>query len=181
MTEIQIPWVEGAKYFKVLCRLGINKPDIVDDNDRYPNLTSQGGTVEITAAVSKFRYTELDGRARMVYTVTETYHIQTSTGELFDADGNVGVFLLDTSTPGVDPQNFTYTATVRPSMGEAFRVTIPGSGIEGGTIDLVDHASVSPSTGTSTLESRVAMLEQNASGPITATIDAEGVTLTTTD
>lgn len=180
MTEIQIPWVEGAKYFKVLCRLGINKPDTANDNDRYPNLTSQGGTVEITAAVSKFRYTELDGRARMVYVVTETYHIQTSTGELFDADGNVGVFLLDTSTPGIDPQNFTYTATVRPNTGEPFTVILPGSGIEGGAIDLVDHASVSPSTGTSTLESRVAMLEQNASGPITATIDAEGVTLTTT-
>ena len=179
MTEIQIPWVEGAKYFKVLCRLGINKPDIVDDNDRYPNLTSQGGTVEITAAVSKFRYTELDGRSRMVYTVKETYHIQTSTGELFDADGNVGVFLLDTSSPGVDPQNFTYTATVRPAMGEAFPVTIPGSpGSE--VVDLVAHAPVSPSTGDSTIESRVAMLEQNVSGSITATIDAEGVTLTTT-
>ena len=172
MTEVQIPWVEGAKYFKVLCRLGINKPDIVDDDDRYPNLTPQGGTVEITSAVSKFRYMEPDGRSRMVYTVKASYNIQPSTGELEDVDGNVGVFLMDTSSPGVDPPNFTYTATVRPAVGEAFPVIIPGSpGSE--VVDLVAHAPVSPSTGDSTIESRVAMLEQQASSG--SGVDAEFV------
>ena len=90
MTEIQIPYLPSAQFFKILCRLGVNEQDIIGDSDSDPQIRTIGGTVSISAMVPRFRYTEADGRKRVVYTKTETYNIQTSTGELIDADGNIG-------------------------------------------------------------------------------------------
>ena len=159
MTETKIPWVASAAYFKVLCRLGINRPDAAGDEDSNPDLMSIGGTVDIRAAVTRFRYTEADGRSRMVTMPSGTYQIQASTGELFDADGNIGVLLMDSASPGVDPAGFTYSATVRPNIGEPWEVTFPGHQPTA-IVDLVSAATVESSTGVSGLAGRVSVLEQ---------------------
>ena len=158
MTEIQIPYLPSAQFFKIRCRLGINEQDIIGDSDSNPQIRTIGGTVTIFSMVPRFRYTEADGRSRMVYTKTETYNIQTSTGELFDADGNIGVALLNTNSPQMDPQGWTYRATVRPNGGEPFDVNIP-SDPEGGVFDLGDGLVFTPSTGITALETRVKALE----------------------
>ena len=158
MTEIQIPYLPSAQFFKILCRLGVNEQDVLGDSDSDPQIRTIGGTVSISAMVPRFRYTEADGRKRVVYTKTETYNIQTSTGELFDADGNIGVNLLNTNSPQMDPQEWTYRATVRPNGGEPFDVNIP-SDPEGGVFDLGDGLVFTPSTGITDLETRVKALE----------------------
>ena len=160
MTELMIPWIPTAKYFKVLCRIGINRPDTTSDTDSYPNLMTQGGTVVISASVSKFRYTESDGRSRVVYIPPQdTYMIQASTGELFDADGNFHVYLLDTSSPGVDPQGFSYKATIRPAIGDPITVNIPGNP-DLPEFDLANAVPITPSEGSPALVGRVAVLEE---------------------
>lgn len=159
MTETKIPWVASAAYFKVLCRLGINRPDSAGDEDSNPDLMSIGGTVDIRAAVTRFRYTEADGRSRMVTMPSGTYQIQASTGELFDADGNIGILLMDSASPGVDPSGFTYSATVRPNIGEPWEVTFPGHQPTA-IVDLVSAATVESSTGVGGLAGRVSVLEQ---------------------
>ena len=158
MTEIQIPYLPTAQFFKIRCRLGVNEQDIIGDSDSDPQIRTIGGTVSISAMVPRFRYTEADGRNRVVYTKTETYNIQTSTGELFDADGNIGVNLLNTNSPQMDPQGWTYKATVRPNGGEPFDVPIPSDG-GGEVFDLGDGLVFTPSTGITDLETRVKALE----------------------
>ena len=170
MAEIHIPYLPSAKFFKIRCRLGIHEQDIASDTDSDPQIRTIGGTVTIATSVKRFRYTEADGRARVVYLKPETYTIQTATGELFDADGNVSVHLLDTTSPGVDPQGWTYTATVRPEGGEPFDVVIP-SGWAGEAFDLGDGLVFSPSTGITDLETRVKALEDGADA--TTMTDAE--------
>ena len=162
MTEIQIPYLPSAQFFKIRCRLGINEQDVIGDSDGNPQIRTIGGTVTISAMVPRFRYTEADGRSRVVYTKTETYNIQTSTGELFDADGNVGVNLLNTNSPQMDPQGWTYTATVRPKGGAPFDVFIPSHLEAGATFDLGDGLVFTPSTGITSLETRVKALEDAA-------------------
>lgn len=159
MTEIHIPYLPSAKFFKVLCRLGVHEQDISSDTDSNPQIRTIGGTVTISASIGRFRYTEADGRSRVIYNKTETYNIQTSTGELFDVDGNLGVNLLDTTSPGIDPQGWTYKATVRPTGGEPFDVNIPASLEPGDTLDLGDGLVFTPSTGVTSLETRVKALE----------------------
>ena len=163
MAEIHIPYLPSAKFFKIRCRLGIHEQDIASDTDSDPQIRTIGGTVTIATSVTRFRYTEADGRARVVYNKTETYNIQTATGELFDADGNLGVHLLDTTSPGVDPQGWTYTATVRPEGGAPFDAVIP-SGWTGEAFDLGDGLVFSPSTGITDLETRVKALEDAPGG-----------------
>lgn len=170
MTEIHIPYLPSAKFFKVRCRLGVHEQDISSDTDSNPQIRTIGGTVTISASIGRFRYTEADGRSRVIYNKTETYNIQTSTGELFDVDGNLGVNLLDTTSPGIDPQGWTYKATVRPTGGEPFDVNIPESLEPVGTLDLGDGLVFMPSTGITDLETRVKALEDAgpSSGSTTA-------------
>ena len=163
MTEIQLPYLPSAQFFKIFCRLGINEQDVIGDSDGNPQIRTIGGTVSISAMIPRFRYTEADGRKRVVYTKTETYNIQTSTGELFDADGNIGVNLLNTNSPQMDPQGWTYRATVRPNGGQPFDVFIP-SDPEGDVFDLGDGLVFTPSTGITTLETRVKALEDAQGG-----------------
>ena len=172
MTEIQIPYLPSAQFFKIRCRLGINEQDIIGDTDSNPQIRTIGGTVTISASVPRFRYTEADGRKRVVYTKTETYNIQTSTGELFDADGNIGVNLLNTNSPQMDPQGWTYKATVRPNGGEPFDVPIPSDG-GGEVFDLGDGLVFTPSTGITDLETRVKVLED--AGPSSGGLTTEAV------
>ena len=165
MTEIQIPYLPSAQFFKILCRLGVNEPDVLGDSDSDPQIRTIGGTVSISAMVPRFRYTEADGRKRVVYTKNETYNIDTSTGELVDADGNLGVNLLNTNSPQMDPQGWTYKATIRPNGGDPFDAFIP-SNPEGGVYDLGDGLVFTPSTGITSLETRVKALEDaGGSGP----------------
>lgn len=163
MAEIHIPYLPSAKFIKIRCRLGIHEQDIASDTDSNPQIRTIGGTVTISTSVTRFRYTEADGRARVVYNKPETYNIQTATGELFDADGNLGVYLLDTTSPGVDPQGWTYMATIRPEGGEPFDAVIP-SGWTGEAFDLGDGLVFTPSTGITDLETRVKALEDAQSG-----------------
>lgn len=165
MTEIQIPYLPSAQFFKILCRLGVNEPDVLGDSDSDPQIRTIGGTVSISAMVPRFRYTEADGRKRVVYTKNETYNIETTTGELIDADGNIGVNLLNTNSPQMDPQGWTYKATIRPNGGDPFDAFIP-SNPEGGVYDLGDGLVFTPSTGITSLETRVKALEDaGGSGP----------------
>lgn len=174
MAEIRIPYLPSAKFIKVLCRLGIHEQDVASDTDSNPQIRTIGGTVTIVTSVTRFRYTEADGRARVVYNKSETYNIQTATGELFDANGNLGVYLLDTTSPGVDPQGWTYRATVRPEGGEPFDVVIP-SGWTGEAFDLGDGLVFSPSTGITDLETRVKALEDSPSGGTSGEVEPVNV------
>lgn len=168
-TPVLIPWAPGAQYTKVICRLGEPRPD-GSDVDEYPDLMTQGGTVTITCAAKKIRYSEPDGKARMLTTRPWTFKIRPSDGELYNPEsGAVGVYILSGNSAGLDPAGFTWSATVTPDNGESWPVTIPADA--GATIDLVSIADlVIPSAGESTLTARVAALE--ASSGMTMT-DAE--------
>ena len=183
-TPVLIPWAPGAQYTKVICRLGEPRPD-GSDVDEYPDLMTQGGTVTITCAAKKIRYSEPDGKARMLTTRPWTFKIRPSDGELYNPEsGAVGVYVLSGNSAGLDPAGFTWNATVTPDNGESWPVTIPANA--GASIDLVSIVDiVPPSAGASTLSARVAALEASSGGGggtlIIDASDAEGVTLTLTE
>lgn len=170
-TPVLIPWAPGAKYTKVICRLGEPRPDGPDANE-YPDLMTQGGTVTITCAAKKIRYSEPDGKARMLTTRPWTFKIRSSDGELYNPEsGAVGVYILSGNSAGLDPAGFTWSATVTPDNGESWPVTIPANA--GATVDLVSIVDIDPpSAGASTLSNRVAALEASSGMTMTMT-DAE--------
>ena len=162
-TPVLIPWAPGAQYTKVICRLGEPRPD-GSDVDEYPDLMTQGGTVTITCAAKKIRYSEPDGKARMLTTRPWTFKIRPSDGELHNPEnGAVGVYVLSGNSAGLDPAGFTWSATVTPDNGESWTVTIPADA--GTTVDLVSIVDIAiPSAGESTLSARVAALEASSGG-----------------
>jgi len=172
VTETLVPWAPGARYMHVLCRLGVARADTSADADANPDLRTQGGSVVIDGAVRRFRYVEADGRARMISVPEMPFTIQASTGELIDAEGNVGLYLLDTSSPGVDPASFTWRARIAPTVGEAWEVVFPGA--HSGDIDLAAAASITPTTGNVQLDARVAALEAGgvSAEDVQAAVDA---------
>lgn len=87
------------------------------------------------------------------------FTIAPATGELFDTQGVMGLYVLDPMSGDIDPQGFTYTATVVPNVGSSWSVTFGGNSALPDVVDLVRLASIAPATGVSTLEQRVAALE----------------------
>lgn len=142
----QIPWAPGAVYQKVLCRLGQPVPD-GDDQDEYPDLLAQGGTVTITCNAKRIKYQEDDGRVRVLTTKPWTFQIRKTDGELYNPEsGQIGVMILSGKSEGVDPVDFTWTAVVKPDNGDPFTVVIPA--MDGGEVDLAEFSDVPPSPGT---------------------------------
>lgn len=160
---VQIPWAPGALFLRLLCRLGEPRPDGADV-DTNPDLMTQTGTVTLTCDTSRIRYPEADGRKRMLSMGEHTFSIRASDGELYSPEsGAVGVEVLSSLTPGIDPTAFTWTAKVKPTSGEPWQVTIPADAV--GTVDLVEVAEGgAPSAGVSSLAARVAALEAQPSG-----------------
>ena len=157
MTVTQTPW-NGATFFKVLCRLGVNRADSSTDPDTNPDLMTIGGTVDFVASVPRFRYIEADGRGRMVTQTALSYNINPLTGELTAGDGSP-VYLLDTGSSGVDPSGFTYSATINPAVGASWPVTFSGHQ-PSGQIDLVSAATIAPSVGVTGLDVRMASVAE---------------------
>lgn len=151
----------GTTYFKIICGLGEVRPDGAD-GDANPDLMTMSGTVVLSMAADRVRYVDGAGRVRMLVLEATTYTIQASTGELIDPQGNVGVWLMNSASPGVDPSGFTYTATVTPAVGKPWAVTF--SGDQTGTLDLVTIANVPSDTGVASLTARVTALEAAPSG-----------------
>ena len=162
MTETLIPWAPGAQYTRLVCRLGIPRPDGLDEDlDDLPDLMSQGGTVKLKCDVDRIRYLESDGFYR-VLTFDEkdwVFKIRPEDGQLVHMNRQtVGVQILSGRTKGLDPANFTWTATITPNKGKQWQVTIPA---DAGPIFDLGGASpiVKPSIGSPQLESRIAALE----------------------
>lgn len=164
---IQIPWAPGAIFTKLLCRLGEPSPDAVD-SDENMDLKTQTGTVTLTCNAPLIRYTEADGRSRMLTSKPMTFSIRPSDGELFNSSsGVVGVSVLSASTPGLDPTGFTWTAVVKPLTGLPWTCVVPPDA--GVIYDLVSGADIAEtSPGVSTLTSRVAALETEVDSLLSA-------------
>lgn len=156
MSETPFAPAASTTFFKVICALGQVLSDGAD-GDLHPDLVTQGGTVKIVMDADRARYTGLDGKARMLTLSESTYNIQVATGELIDNNGEIGVWLLNTASPGVDPSGFTYTATITPTIGKPWAVTFSGN--QTGTVDLALLANVPANAGTASLTSRVVALE----------------------
>lgn len=143
-TPVQIPWAPGAKYIKLTCRLGEPRPDS-KDSDEMPDLMTQAGIVRLVCSAKRIKYTEADGRSRMLTTGEWLFKIRASDGELCNENSQtVGVYVLSGETVGVDPSNFYWTATITPEKGEGWTVTVPSTSAE--TFDLVEGFITKPST-----------------------------------
>lgn len=161
MSE-QIEWQPGAKFIHLVCRLGLARAD-AEDPDAMPDLMTQGGMVKLSCSVNRIRYSEADGRRRMLTVATPwTYTIRDSDGELVNTStGQIGENILSGASTGTDPGGFWWTAEVFPASGGSFKSVIPP--LEHGTVfDLVDGTDdvLPPGTLTSTVSARMASLEQ---------------------
>lgn len=138
--SIQIPWAPGAVYTKLLCRLGEPRPDSYA-TDTIPDLMTQGGSVRLKCDVKRIRYTEADGRPRMLSMNEWAFNIRPSDGELLAVDSNdFGVYILSGLSEGVEPANFGWTATVTPASGDSWTVRIPAT--SSSVIDLASAAII---------------------------------------
>ena len=172
MAGVQIPWAEGAQYIKLVCRLGEPKPDSLSDQDIHPDLMTQAGTVRLTCNAKRIRYTESDGRSRMLSIDTWVFAIRESDGELYSVDdGSVGVEVLSGASAGCDPSGFTWTAVVTPVRGDSWTAAVPANAT--GTFDLCDGADVPLlAPGSNTITQRVAELEINKDAALLARDEA---------
>lgn len=169
MASTKIPWAPGGKYIHVTCRLGTPKPSPTDDTDNIPDLMTQSGSVRLTCNAKRIRYTEEDGKNRMLTLASWNFDIQESDGELTDGK-IVGVYLLSGLSTGVDPANFTWTAVVTPATGDSWTATIPYN-VEG-DFDLTEGADIiAPLSGVGTLTARILELELTK----TAAVDAKNI------
>ena len=119
-----IPWAEDVDLIHVVCRVGTVGADTVADIDRKPDFLTSDGTVSISSLVpgGLIEYAEEDGRSRLVNVATEEYSIDLNTGELVDASGNVGCYVLSPASDRVKPQGYGYKAVI--TFGEAGSVTV---------------------------------------------------------
>lgn len=162
MAAEQIEWQPGAKFIHLVCRLGLARADAAD-LDANPDLMTQGGTVKLSCSVPRIRYTEADGRRRMLTIASPwTYTVRASDGELVNqSTGQIGENILSGASTGTDPGGFWWTAEVFPATGGSFKCTIPP--LENGAVfDLVDGTDdvLPPGTLTESLSGRVATVEQ---------------------
>lgn len=87
MSEVMIPWAPGAVYTRVLCRLGMPRPD-TDPPDGNPELIPISGKVSLTANIASARYLESDARYRYLTFGTWEFSIRASDGEREHSDRN---------------------------------------------------------------------------------------------
>ena len=132
-ASVQIPWREDIAFLTVECLLGEIIEDR-DDEDLNPDLVATSGTVTISCDTTNgmVRLLLPGGRAMMATLPNQVFDVVASTGELRDRNGNVGVRLVNPESPGVDPQGFTYTATVKPLGAPPWMVTFGAAQSVGG-------------------------------------------------
>lgn len=131
--------------FEVRCRVGQFVMDS-DDPDHAPDLVAVGGRVTIEPDLNRpIRVNESAG-TRVVGVDPLEFTIDAATGQLVHPDGDPGVELIDPTDEHLDPQGWTYTATVRPAKGRFWTVTF-GAPADGSVVDLGSIASVAPSPG----------------------------------
>ena len=165
MTETPIDLPVGLRWIKLVCRLGRLVTDSAADANAYPDLLPVGGTLTLAASPSRVRIQEADGHWRSVDVAGRQYTIRAD-GELVDNEDRVGVYIPDPTSPLIEPQNYTITAAVKPTIGAGWNVTISGSDILPDVVDLVAVSSVgtvSPSVTTS-FDARLYALEQGGGG-----------------
>ena len=136
------------------------------DVDRNADLTTQGGKVTIVCNAKNVRLIPYGEPGRMLSLPTAPFSIAPSTGELFDTQGVMGLYVLDPMSGDIDPQGFTYTATVVPNIGSSWSVTFGGNSVLPDVVDLVRLASITPTTGVSTLEQRIEALEADTGSAV---------------
>ena len=173
MYETQLPWGPSARFVKVICSLGLVIPDGADV-DRNADLTTQGGKVTIVCNATKVRLIPSGEPGRMLSFPSAPFTIAPATGELFDNQGVMGLYVLDPMSRDIDPQGFTYTATVVPNVGSPWSVTFGGNSVLPDVVDLVRLASIAPSSGVSTLEQRIEALEADTGSAIIITDNGDG-------
>lgn len=143
MSEVMIPWAPGAVYTRVLCRLGMPRPDL-DPPDDHPELVPISGKVSLSANISSARYLESDARYRYLTFGTWEFSIRASDGELVNLPtGTIGVSVLSGRSARLDPSDFSWTAVVKPSVGPEWRCVIPPDAVS--PYDLVANMNVVPS------------------------------------
>ena len=136
------------------------------DVDRNADLTTQGGKVTIVCNATKVRLIPSGEPGRMLSFPSAPFTIEPATGELFDTQGVMGLCVLDPLSGDIDPQGFTYTATVVPNVGSSWSVTFGGNSVLPDVVDLVRLASITPTTGVSTLEQRIEALEADTGSAV---------------
>lgn len=70
-----------------------------------------------------------------------SFDISKENGELINADGTVGVYVVDPMSPAIEPKGWEYEAVVTPKDGTAYTVTFDGTNP---TVDLVEQLYVEP-------------------------------------
>lgn len=134
--------------FEVRCSVGQYVMDS-DDSGKAPDLIAVGGRVEITPSLTK-PLRVLTVPPRVVSHDTLKFNIDPDSGELIHQDGTVGVFLIDSRDPNLDPQDWTYTANVIPNKGRSWSVTFRGPEEGSTVVDLGTIVSTQPSGGAPT-------------------------------
>lgn len=143
MSEVMIPWAPGAVYTRVLCRLGMPRPD-TNPTDGNPELIPISGKVSLTANIASARYLESDARYRYLTFGTWEFSIRASDGELVNIPtGTIGVSILSGSSQRIEPEGFSWVATVKPAFGGEWKCVIPPDAVS--PYDLVANMNVVPS------------------------------------
>lgn len=102
-----MPLPNNVGYGKVTGRFTLIVPD-TPDTDSYPNSDPATGTVTFTAKPPYL----LDPGAVPPVTLIPTPMVARldANGDLIDAQGNVGIYLVATNDPSLNPTGWTYTA-----------------------------------------------------------------------
>lgn len=117
------------------------------DEGALPDAIAASGTVTFTPTISK----TIDSSATppaQIYPKPVVCTIDATTGSIKDPAGNLGVYLVSTNNPSLNPTDFRYTVKVAlDGMGpnyvpETFPIQVP----LGGTVDLAALAPVGGTT-----------------------------------
>lgn len=152
-----------VRSFEVRCKIGQFVLDGADA-DRAPDLVAVGGTVTIEPDLRKPVRINSDDPldTRVVGVNGIEFQIDAATGRLVHPDGEPGVELVDPSDPHLDPQGWTYTATVRPAVGRPWSVTFgaPPDGASVVNIGGLAGVDISPGTGGNPVQQVVAARDE---------------------
>lgn len=137
------------------------------DADRYPDYIAATGTVTFTPDVRVYKNLALPA----TFVTSPVVCTIDSFGDLRDPSGALGVVLVATDNPNLQPRDWTYTVTISASGHSAsFPITVMG----GATVDITSVSPAASSSGTAIVVSSAdrILAQQAAAAAAQSAIDA---------